>query len=328
MTIKNLVILSFLFLFFAPLNASAPRITLQQYIETWSGVAKEEMRLHGIPASIKLAQGILESGFGNSRLARYANNHFGIKCHGWSGRSIRHDDDKPNECFRAYDSAMDSFRDHSQFLLSRPWYAPLFELDIMDFRGWARGLQRAGYATNPRYAEKLIRIIEENNLYRFDIMALEPAAQPVPAMDTPETTIIEKTKEPIVAEQTSATTQNLQATPVREVRSNNRIRYIIAFEGDTPENIAREMEMRTWQIIRYNELGDGRTITPGQIIYLQPKRRKGVQAYHIVQQGETLYDISQIHGVQMRFLMKRNHLESSNDIEVGQRLLLRGRMQN
>jgi hypothetical protein len=147
-------------------------LTLSDYIEKYKDIAMEEMRKNGIPASIKLGQGILESGFGNSPLAVNANNHFGIKCHGWTGRSFYKDDDKPDECFRAYDDPMQSFRDHSEFLTGRPRYSGLFELDIQDYKGWARGLRRAGYATNPRYPELLIRVIEQNKLYEFDRLVL------------------------------------------------------------------------------------------------------------------------------------------------------------
>jgi len=329
MTVKFVFTL-FLYLLLVQITfASGPRFTIRQYIDTFSGIAIEEMQLHGIPASIKLAQGILESGFGNSKLARYANNHFGIKCHGWQGRYMLRDDDKPNECFRAYDSALESFRDHSQFLRTRPWYAPLFRLQITDYEGWAHGLQRAGYATNPRYAEKLIRIIREHGLARFDSIGLglippqAPLHAPQPVAQT-----MQNQQAPPIAAQTARTAIGNDITPTRVVKSNNRIRFIIAFEGDTPESIAKEMGMRTWQIVRYNELDGGRTIVPGQIIYLQPKRRRGVNAFHIVRPGETLYDISQQHGIQMRFLKERNNLEPWQTLTVGQKLLLKGRVEN
>ena len=312
-----------------PISFSNSRTqTIQQYIETFSSLAIEEMRLHGIPASIKLAQGILESGFGNSELARQANNHFGIKCHGWAGRTFLRDDDKPNECFRAYNSAEESYRDHSQFLLTRPWYAPLFELEITDYEGWARGLQRAGYATNPRYAEKLIRIIKEHGLARFDSMGLGliPNPNPPKVHFRPART----NNDPISL--SPAQQAQLGAggalKPERIIMTNNRILCIIAVEGDTPESIAEEMGMHPWQIIRYNELEAGRTIVPGMIVYLQPKRRQGVNAVHIVQQGETLYEIAQKHGIQLRFLKERNNLEPWQTISTGQKLLLRGRMNN
>ena len=329
MSVKLAFTLLFYFLLVHNSLASGPRFTLKQYLDTFSGIAIEEMQLHGIPASIKLAQGILESGFGNSELARYANNHFGIKCHGWQGRTMLRDDDKPNECFRAYDSALESFRDHSQFLRTRPWYAPLFQLEITDYEGWARGLQRAGYATNPRYAEKLIRIIREHGLTRFDSIGLGliPPQAPLQSPQRVAQTMQNQQTPPITA-QTARTAAGNEIMPTRVVKTNNRIRFIIAFEGDTPESIAKEMEMRTWQIVRYNELEGGRTIVPGQIIYLQPKRRKGVHAFHIVQQGETLYDISQQHGIQMRFLLERNNLETWQTLTVGQKLLLKDRADN
>lgn len=154
------------------------------YIQRWAPLAMEEMKRTGIPASIKLAQAIVESAAGTSYLARVANNHFGIKCHGWSGPGVYKDDDAPNECFRKYPSAEASFRDHSEFLRTRRRYAFLFELNPLDYRAWAHGLKKAGYATNPRYPEKLISVIERYQLARYDSIALgliaEPQRQPSP----------------------------------------------------------------------------------------------------------------------------------------------------
>ncbi|HSV88783.1 MAG TPA: glucosaminidase domain-containing protein [Bacteroidales bacterium] len=325
MKAKNLLFVSVFFIFQSlPTLANSPqRITLPEYIAYFRDLAISEMRLHRIPASIKLAQAILESGFGNSRLARYGNNHFGIKCHGWTGRYLLHDDDAEDECFRAYDCSKESFRDHSQFLLSRPWYAPLFKLDIMDYRAWAHGLRRAGYATNPRYAELLIRIIEENQLMRYDSIAMNLLAA------LPERKDLREARS---RSANFASTESInyiapqQLENIRVVKTNNRIRYIIAHPGDTPESVAKEMNMRTWQIVRYNELENGRQITPGQIIYLQPKRRQGVRPFHIVQPGETLYDISQQHGIKMEHLLSRNNLQEWQQPTVGTKILLRGRL--
>jgi len=325
MKTKSLLFVIF-FVVFHALNthASSPqRITLPEYIATFRDLAISEMQLHGIPASIKLGQAILESGFGNSRLARYGNNHFGIKCHGWTGRYLLHDDDAEDECFRAYNCPKESFRDHSQFLLTRPWYAPLFKLDIMDYRGWARGLQRAGYATNPRYAELLIRIIEEHRLMRYDSIAMNLVA----AM--PERKQFTEARNHTVAEARTVSIERVapqQMENRRVVKTNNRIRYIIALPGDTPERIATEMDMFLWQIVRYNELENGRQITPGQIVYLQPKRRQGVRPFHIVQPGETFYDISQLHGIRLEHLLSRNNLQEWQQPTVGTKLLLRGRL--
>jgi len=304
---------------------SQGQITLDQYIELYKDIAMEEMRKHGIPASIKLGQGILESGFGNSKLARNANNHFGIKCHGWQGRTFYHDDDKQDECFRAYDDPKQSFRDHSEFLRTRARYAPLFELDIMDYKAWARGLQRAGYATNPRYAELLIGVIERNRLYRFDKMALEGVADDRQRRQEPRV--------PAQAENVPSDNNNLSADGIardgrREVYVNNRIKYVYAVQGDTPERIADEMGIWTWEIYRYNEMSENQPLRPGQKVYLQPKRRQGSEFYHFVQHGETMYDISQIHGIKLRHLYRRNLLEEGTPLRLGQKLILRGRLRN
>lgn len=169
-------------------------LTRAQYIEKYAPMAVESQLLYGIPASITLAQGCLESGNGNSRLAREANNHFGIKCGGsWDGPSLAHDDDAPQECFRKYESVAESYVDHALFLSERERYRSLFDLDPKDYKGWARGLKAAGYATNPAYADLLIRIIEENNLQRFDNAMLadyvtpvveQPATEKQPTTDT------------------------------------------------------------------------------------------------------------------------------------------------
>ena len=139
------------------------------YIKKFAPAAVKNMRFYRIPASITLAQGVLESGYGEGTLAKKANNHFGIKCHkGWKGKSIRHDDDAKNECFRSYKNPLRSYRDHSLFLVGRDRYSSLFKLKRKDYKGWARGLKAAGYATDPKYAEKLISLIERFNLTRFD----------------------------------------------------------------------------------------------------------------------------------------------------------------
>lgn len=292
------------------------RISITQYIDTWSPVAIEEMRRFGIPASIKLAQGILESDFGNSRLAVKANNHFGIKCHGWQGETYNKDDDARNECFRAYVNARESFSDHSVFLSTRPRYALLFELEIHDYKGWAKGLRSAGYATNPKYPELLIGIIERHDLARFDRMAtgtVAEAATPLPRSASKATKTVESSREifPVPLE------------GPRQVLTNNRIRYIRARPGDTPASLAKELEMREWQFTRYNDLDELHQIQAGQIIYLQPKRRRAAFPYHLVQQGETMYDISQKYGVRLGVLYRRNKLDEGTQPKVGSKIKLR-----
>ena len=165
-----------LFLFiicFSPMLHAQQGTSIEEYIQRYKHIAMAEMRTSGIPASIKMAQAILESGFGNSELAVNANNHFGIKCHGWPGLTYTFTDDEPDECFRRYSDPIDSFYDHTEFLTGRPRYAFLFDLDIMDYKAWAHGLSQAGYATNPRYPEQLINLIRRENLYRLDRKAMD-----------------------------------------------------------------------------------------------------------------------------------------------------------
>ncbi len=315
-----LLLLGFVTLF--PVKSiSQEGLSLTDYIENYQEIAMEEMRMHGIPASIKLAQGILESGFGNSDLAVIANNHFGIKCHGWNGRTFHKDDDKPDECFRAYDDPLQSFRDHSAFLTGRTRYAALFELDVTDYKGWARGLRRAGYATNPRYPELLIGVIERNNLYEFDRMVVagedykpgrinRPAQRPVASGNTPQ-----------------SRGDDFPSVGIgREVHENNRIRYVYARTGDTPESLADEMGIWTWEIRRYNDLEKTGKLTEGEIVYLQPKRRSASQNWHVVEEGETMLEISQKYGVRLKMLYRRNDIEPGTEPQPGQRLQLRARI--
>lgn len=285
----------------------ATSVTRSEYIATYSDIAVREMRRTGIPASIKMAQAILESGDGNSTLARRGNNHFGIKCHDWTGRRIYHDDDKRNECFRRYSTPEESFRDHSEFLTGRQRYAGLFQLDPYDYKAWARGLKAAGYATNPQYDRLLIRIIEDNELYRLD------TGQSV-SKSTGEVT--ENRKRVIDAEPTVGS---------RNIQTRNRIKYIIAGEGDTYESISSEMGLMRWELSRYNDISPGSSISPGDIIYLQPKRiraQRGMET-HKVSKGENMWHISQLYGVRLDRLLRRNFMQKGEEPSPGDIIYLR-----
>ena len=285
----------------------ATSVTRSEYIATYSDIAVREMRRTGIPASIKMAQAILESGDGNSTLARRGNNHFGIKCHDWTGRRIYHDDDKRNECFRRYSNPEESFLDHSEFLTGRQRYAGLFQLDPYDYKAWARGLKAAGYATNPQYDRLLIRIIEDNELYRLDTGQLV-------SKSTGEFT--ENSKRVIDAEPTAGS---------RNIQTRNRIKYIIAGEGDTYESISREMGLMRWELSRYNDFSPGSSISPGDIIYLQPKRiraQRGMET-HKVSKGENMWHISQLYGVRLDRLLRRNFMQKGEEPSPGDIIYLR-----
>jgi LysM repeat protein len=309
--IKKKTYLAFIFIFSVAISAfSQNNMSLNQYIESYKNVAMEEMRIYGIPASIKLAQGILESGFGNSDLAVKANNHFGIKCSGWQGKTFIKDDDAKDECFRSYNDAKQSWRDHSEFIKNRERYSSLFNLKQDDYKGWARGLLSAGYATNTRYANMLIRIIEENKLYEYDKIVLA-GNKTIPA---------DKDKRPVAVKNPD------DFAPIalnREVLVNNRIRYIIAVRGDTPKQIADEFDMREWQIYKYNDLDRNVVLAPGQIIYLQPKKRRGEVKSHLVKEGEDIYLISQKYGVRLKNIYKMNDLQSGDEPKQGDVIKLR-----
>ncbi len=280
-------------------------MTREAYINTFSGLSMKEMARVGIPASITLAQGCLESNNGNSRLAKKANNHFGIKCHDWTGKKIYHDDDARKECFRSYPSAYDSYQDHSTFLTTKPRYASLFELKPHDYRGWAKGLKKAGYATASNYANLLIRIIEENELYKYDLLVLEGG------METG-------------TDSTSYLTDHGYSTK-RDLLLNNGVEYILVQPGDTPESLRAELDLYSNELYKYNNLYRGIALEPGQIIYLQPKRRKAAKGneIHVVENGQTMYDISQIYGVKLKHLYRRNLMTEGEQPLSGTEILLR-----
>lgn len=297
----------------AKAQPSEPRMTKSDYIAKYADHAVREMHASGVPASITLAQGMLESDYGNSPLAKYANNHFGIKCHkGWTGPSFIQDDDEANECFRKYYSPHESYRDHSEFLRTRDRYAFLFDLKTTDYKGWSRGLKKAGYATNPKYADLLIRIIEENNLQQYDKVVKLPDNEVLANVAEAEYADEKKKREepPILN------------VPRIEVSANN-IKFILAKEGDTPMKIAKRHDMGAWQIRKYNDLKRNESLTPGDVIYLQPKRNHAKEDTHTVLEGETLRDISQKHGVKMKRILKLNGLEKDYVPKAGDKLKLR-----
>lgn len=294
-----------------------------EYIEKYKYIAMAEMRQSGIPASIKLAQAILESGFGNSQLAREANNHFGIKCHDWTGETYYYDDDEVDECFRVYHNPLHSFLDHTEFLTTRPRYAFLFSLEPTNYEAWAHGLSQAGYATDPRYPARLIRLIREHELHQYDKNALDPAFHIADKwfIDDRERT---GPGAAVTANAPDSDFAPVTATGRRRIREYNRIEYVVAREGDTPQSLAREMNVRQWQVIRYNDLGDNAQLTPGQKVFLQPKRRRGGADHHIARAGDTMRDISQEYGIRIENLYRRNDMTYGMEPEPGQKILLRG----
>lgn len=302
---KRLAIIFYLLVVSTVLMAqpAEKRITREEYIETYKDDAIREMHRSGIPASITLAQGILESGDGNSPLAVYGKNHFGIKCHkGWKGKTMRIDDDEKNECFRKYNDVYDSFRDHSEFLTTRGRYSFLFELKITDYKGWAKGLKKAGYATNPKYPQLLIDLIEKHKLYQYDSYGKVP----------PKKLKKDRDSSPLALQKHN-----------RTIKLYNHIKYIVAREGDTFYKITQDFDMNLWQIFKYNDLNKTDVLKVGDIIYLQPKRNKAKQEFHTVKAGETMRDISQLYGVKLKKLYRKNNLIIGTQPNVGDKISLK-----
>lgn len=291
----------------------------EQYIAQWKDVAVRKMKEHGIPASITMAQGLLESRNGNSILAVEANNHFGIKCTpDWTGGSILYDDDKKNDCFRKYRNADQSFEDHSKFL-QRPRYSSLFELKATDYKGWAHGLKRCGYATDPRYPQKLIDLIERyklDNLDRgVDVSYADRGNKPAPA----------------AAARTNRSTRATSNDNVitignaRDVeRFEGRIKFVRARKGETVRDIAAAIEQMPGLVAGWNDLEKDSRLEEGQVVFIQPKRNKSKeQDSCIAQQGETLWGISQRYGVKLKKLTKYNAMAATDPVQPGQKVWLR-----
>jgi len=292
------------------------------YIRQYKDIAIHEMKKYKIPSSITLAQGILESGAGKSLLATEARNHFGIKCHKeWTGKTFHMDDEAKNECFRKYKDPEESYRDHSLFLTQRPRYASLFELEITDYKAWAHGLKSAGYATNPRYPELLIRYIEEYELYKFDKQGRSDADE-ITQDSITETPPGKIEPLPVLPYPTTGFAVVGVSDKDRTIYINNKVRFIFARDGDTPLGIAREFRIYAYQIFRYNDLDKDAIINPGDIIYIQAKKNKAKGKTHSASQGETMHFIAQLYGVKMSSLYKLNKMRPGTEPKTGKRIRL------
>lgn len=284
------------------------------YVEKYARTAVAEMHRSGVPASITLAQGLLESAAGTSTLAVKANNHFGVKCHSdWKGKTIKHDDDAAGECFRVYPNAAASFRDHSDFLRYNDRYKPLFDLKPDDYRSWARGLKKAGYATDPKYADKLINLIEEYELYRYDSRSDIP--EPPAALERPV--------EVSVAE----ASENFRFALTREIFKVNGVPFVIACEGDTYESLAAVYSLFPSEILRYNDLPAG-TVAPkaGDRVYIGLKKcrtPRNLDKYIVASDGESLREISQRFGVRLSSLRSFNPALREIELRQGDTVYLR-----
>ncbi len=281
------------------------KMTPEEYIAAYKEDAVKEMYLHKVPACITLAQGMLESGNGNSPLARNANNHFGIKCHKeWGGETYIMDDDSANECFRKYNDVLESYSDHSMFLFSRSRYASLFELNINDYKGWCYGLKAAGYATDPKYPQRLIELIEKYKLQELNVM------ENTPKQDLPSRHVINGD------------------LSIREVYRFNHIKFVIAKENDSFYKIANDFNLELDQILEYNDLSKDDKLSYGQKIYIEKKRRRALEPIHVVQKNETLKSISQLHGIRLSSVCKKNHLKPTDKLKVGDVIYLRQKKNN
>ncbi|MCR5003440.1 MAG: glucosaminidase domain-containing protein [Bacteroidales bacterium] len=314
----------------------------QIYIATYSELAVSEMYRSGVPASITLAQGLLESRAGLSDLAAKGNNHFGIKCHDWKGRTMKVDDDRKGECFRVYDSADQSFRDHSDFLRYRDRYKFLFENDVTDYKAWAHGLKKAGYATDPAYPSKLIRIIEEYGLNEYDTMKVSDLASTntkpekkkkdrhrrhkVVRVEVPD----EIPESPLSIEEPKPVEkgrlEEFRFSLSRQMYSKNGVPFIRSVEGESYESIAAAYNLFLKEILIYNDVETSGPLAPGTVVYLQAKKNQsapGLDKYIVDDSGVSLRDIAQRFGIKLKSIKKMNGIEGDYTPREGDTILLR-----
>ena len=285
----------------------------ERYIKKYSQMAVQEMIRSGVPASITLAQGMLESGNGLSKLATKGNNHFGIKCHkGWEGKTMRVDDDAPNECFRVYASVADSYKDHSDFLRYRDRYKFLFDLERTDYKGWAYGLKKAGYATDPGYPTKLIKYIEDYELYRFDVLnKVEEKEVPL---------------SPLVIEAPKMAKEEFHFPLTRELYSKNGVPFVYSLEGETYKSIAKYYHLFHKEILGFNDLKKDQALLPGTVVYLSFKKthtQPGLDKYIVEEDGEVFHDICQRFAVKEKSILKLNGWKKAPFLTEGDEIKLR-----
>lgn len=306
---------------------------IRNYINTYKDLAIAEMQRTGVPAAIKLAQGIHETTAGTSDLVLQSNNHFGIKCKAtWTGESVRHDDDLRKECFRKYSTAEASYRDHSDFLKGSPRYASLFQLDPTNYEAWAYGLKKAGYATNPRYPQIIIKLIRDYNLEDYTLIALGKT----PASETPLVLANTTEQKPIVAEPAVVKTEVVPVPEERKVPEMapkvnypsgefkvNETRVVYGKKGTSFLSIAAQYDIPLVRLFEFNDMRQTETLDHDQLIYLQRKRKTGGHEFHIVQPGESLYDIAQTEALRLESLLEYNMMTADARPAIGERLYLR-----
>ncbi|PWT98062.1 MAG: hypothetical protein C5B52_12875 [Bacteroidetes bacterium] len=319
---------------FSAQSSFAQESNIIQYINTYKLIAVQEMQRTGVPASIKLAQGILETEAGTSELVKRSNNHFGIKCkNNWDGNRVYHDDDARGECFRAYPTAAESYRDHSDFLKGSPRYAFLFQLDPEDYKAWAYGLKKAGYATNPKYTQQLIQYIEDYDLQTFTLIALGKK----PWSDTAEFVVNNQNDPnqsgfssvaPIEVHPGENGSQEDSAVAVDYPQGEFRInetKVVYAPAGSSLLALADQYSVKYKHILEFNELHDGDDIlVKPQLVYIQRKRKQGANEFHIVKKYESVYDIAQAEGIRLENLLSYNMLQEGMRPAAGEKLFLKG----
>jgi hypothetical protein len=310
------------------------RQTKEEYIDRYKHIAIDHMERYGIPASITMAQGILESDCGNSNLARRSNNHFGIKCKkDWKGERVYHNDDAPNECFRKYDSVEEPYLDHADFLDNSPRYDSLFAYSARDYKSWARGLKAAGYATAKDYAQRLVKLIEDNKLYLLD---QEDGATLYAARNSAESSINHNFSAQSSVQTPSTHKGRIDPNKYRvteriykgySVYTNNRVSMLIARKEDKFADIAQAFALSERLLRKYNEIPRQSTADPilGEMIYIERKQAKwqGEQSLHTVGKGETLTSIAQLYGIRQRSLAKLNKLKHNATLTEGEQLKLK-----
>lgn len=336
-------------------TAHAQKEKIIAYIDSYKELAIAEMQRTGVPASITLAQGILESQWGESPLAKNSNNHFGIKCKAeWTGTRTYHDDDEKGECFRVYNTAEESYRDHSDFLKTRPHYAFLFTLDPADYEGWAKGLKKAGYATSPTYPQRLLKLINDYNLQQYSLTALTRnntpatetpvqskdlvstnAAAPSQIMEQPATPAVQtmqesSNREPVTAELSRPAVVNTAANAVTKIVTYpsgiftiNNTRVMYAAEGTSLLSLANQYDIPLSKLIEFNDLPGMDILDADRLMFIERKPKKGAVDYHIVAKGESLHTICQLEGIRLDSLLEYNRMTRNTAITAGDKIYLR-----
>lgn len=310
--IKNTILFTFLF-FSIQMVAQSTQLTRDEYIRKFYKLAISEMQRSGIPASITLAQGCWESGNGNSRLATEANNHFGIKCKSeWRGKKIYHDDDASQECFRKYAHAEASYIDHSNFLMSGSRYSFLFQLDPKDYVAWAHGLKKAGYATDPTYAQRLIKIIEEYKLHVYDEY-----------VDNRQLASLKNETAPVKIQPSTLGKINSR----HKIELRNGLRTVVVEEGDSYQSITKDLALKDWELHTYNDIEKDSKVRVNEILYIEAKYKKGNKDHrqHVAEDGDTMHYIAQRYALRMKPLLKKNRMKKGEEPVAGQIVYLRNK---